>query len=475
MNSDLITRRYTQPIPVSATTALHYRQFKNSTSVASTLGSIPESSDLLKIKADLESLLPLSEKRIRHLQHDLSFIKKNVRIKEQSEEDRSLLDKQEHSTEKTGKSKLPSALNKMLIKQETTDESSDMLHVNSHNKSQIERQLALEALRRKRRRDDDSKGGTQKTKNMSPHLMTKVKKTDDASPVMPSAKPQSKSNQHSHTKKKKSIEQNNLKRSCTPAHQEVDFVRVKAKDQIPILTFWSTIDPHFRPLEEEDRQFLMANEEDEQFYKIPPLGRHYTEVWSEDESLSTLATNSSQRDDHSSVKHRYLRDHQPMVDDHLLCNDMSCGQLTERLLSSLVPDPSGHQEAELEDDDSVIMDENDVIVERNYHNNKLHMVPPENIVDFEENLKRELRYAGLFGEDDVDWDTREDDEICAELRSTIRELKGQFATNEYRKKRLLEIVDNQLQYEQYRHVLDNLDAQVEQFYLKRFVGSIKER
>lgn len=72
----------------------------------------------------------------------------------------------------------------------------------------------------------------------------------------------------------------------------------------------------------------------------------------------------------------------------------------------------------------------------------------------------------------VDCNAREDDEICAELRLAARELKEQYTTNEYRKKRLLNVVDNQLQYEQYRHVLDNLDIQVEQCYLKRFVSSL---
>lgn len=70
----------------------------------------------------------------------------------------------------------------------------------------------------------------------------------------------------------------------------------------------------------------------------------------------------------------------------------------------------------------------------------------------------------------MDWNAREDDEICAEIRRLGRELKEQVETNEFRKKRLLEVVDQQLQYEQYRSVLDTLDAQVEQAYAKRFVS-----
>lgn len=70
----------------------------------------------------------------------------------------------------------------------------------------------------------------------------------------------------------------------------------------------------------------------------------------------------------------------------------------------------------------------------------------------------------------MDWNAKEDDEICAELRKLSRELKEQVAINEFRKKRLLDVCDKQIQYEQYRHVLDNLDSQVEQCYIKRFVS-----
>lgn len=83
MNHEL-TRRYPQPVPVSAATALHYRQYKNNSSVNSSLGSIPDHIELLNIKADLEALLPLSERRIRNFTRDLANIKKNVRVRELS-------------------------------------------------------------------------------------------------------------------------------------------------------------------------------------------------------------------------------------------------------------------------------------------------------------------------------------------------------------------------------------------------------
>ncbi|KAI8380673.1 histone acetyltransferases subunit 3-domain-containing protein [Blakeslea trispora] len=231
-------------------------------------------------------------------------------------------------------------------------------------------------------------------------------------------------------------------------------VRVKQKDQVPITTFWSTMDPHFRPLTEEDCAFLMATEQDPKWYDIPPLGRHYTEVWSME--------NTESRSPHSL---KYIH---PLADRQLFRQDASCGLLTERVLSSLVKEPTStindeeeDQEDQEEDDegeDEEEEEEEDDEEEENHASDK---------AEFEERLKQELHYIGLLTEEDIEWDFKEDDEICAELRMVARELKEQHSMNEYRKKKLLNIVGHQLQYEQYQHVLDSLDLQVEQCYIKR--------
>lgn len=50
-------------------------------------------------------------------------------------------------------------------------------------------------------------------------------------------------------------------------------------------------------------------------------------------------------------------------------------------------------------------------------------------------------------------------------------MKEQVEVNENRKRKLLKVVDQQLQYEQYQQVLDTFDQQVEQSYVKRFVST----
>ncbi|KAF7721188.1 Transcriptional regulator, partial [Apophysomyces ossiformis] len=379
---------------------------------------------------------------------------------------------------------------------------------------------ALEALRRRRRRedtdtiDDEHKNAS---RSESPHHIVKLKKVDGAPPLLsrsmsPPSSRDSKNTPKStelsnYLKKKKS----SLKGSSgNPRHQsfgngdagsshsspgqvkaksshnnnnnnDVDFVRVKPKDQIPLMTFWSAIEPYFRPITEEDREFLMSKGDSTQPYVIPPLGCYYEEVWAEeDRNLPPGHRPSSSRQSsydhaaHSADRVKYLGSNVPLTDDYLLSEDLSCGRLTERLLSSLVPEaaigPLDRSTDEGESDeitslDTMVDTENDfegrTIVE-------LSNAPPGGIVEFEERLKRELRYSGLFGEDEVDFNAREDDQICAELRRLGRELKEQVKMNEFRKGRLLKVVDCQLQYDQYRQVLDELDSQIEQCYLKRF-------
>ncbi|KAI8100175.1 histone acetyltransferases subunit 3-domain-containing protein [Halteromyces radiatus] len=568
-----VTRQYSLPIPVSTSTAAHYRQFRNvastSSAIATTqLSAIPESHDLLNIKTDLEGLLPHSEARMLHLKKDYSHLEKNVKVKDNGSSD---------TTKKISSGKnMNTMLDKMRIKQESSSTSDDTDELLQSSSTKSDRQVALETLKRRRRREEtDSDHDTKPAgrRSESPHPLGKVKKLENSAPVSRSMSPPMSGNSK-HTskpneifKKKKLTSSSSSSKESTSnatarAHQltnggidtlgstnnnktksspvvkngnnDVDFVRVKPKDQVPILTFWTYLEPYFRPVTEEDRDFLLQKNDDSKPYLIPPLGQHYLETWAEEDrglpssrSQSPVlgsSSSSSRHDTHdlgsdvgtsnglgglpsningqggtsstssASSAHdrlKYFSPSETLTDDYLLTEDLTCGTLTERLLSSLVTEDVGVDAADIEsyiasshddgtkgidlhgigggddddgnddDDDYTNSSEGRTIVE-------LSSRPPDEVVDFEERLKRELRYAGLFGDDEVDWNAKEDDEICAELRKLSRELKEQVEINEFRKKRLLEVTDRQLQYEQYRHVLDNLDSQVEQCYIKRF-------
>ncbi|KAI8091854.1 histone acetyltransferases subunit 3-domain-containing protein [Thamnidium elegans] len=345
----------------------------------------------------------------------------------------------------------------------------------------------------------------------SPHHIIKLKKLDgfpslssQNNPSSSSSPPPSK--QSNEPKKKKSStharaqhivggesskqgKQHSKQKNYQQTKEEVDFVRVKPKDQVPIATFWAALEPYFRSLTEEDRAFLLEKSDNNKPFLIPPLGQHYREQWAEEDQAvgfgSHTRSPSRQGLDHPPPpppptpltphhKLKYLQNE--ITDENLLQDDIGSGTLTERLLSSLVQeellDPSEAKSTQNQSDDN---DDpmSDIETERQakHHGRtivELSSDPTDEIVSFEERLRRELRYAGLFADDDIDWNAKEDDEICAELRTLGREFKEQVKINDFRKKKLLQVVDTQLQFEQYRQVLDTLDSQVEQGYMKRF-------
>lgn len=86
----------------------------------------------------------------------------------------------------------------------------------------------------------------------------------------------------------------------------------------------------------------------------------------------------------------------------------------------------------------------------------------------DERLKAELRYVGFLGPDDnPDFDAHYDDDIAQRLRLLQSELKKQMIINGARKARLLELAKERMAYQEYMTIHDDLDAQVQQAYLKR--------
>ncbi|CEP08162.1 hypothetical protein [Parasitella parasitica] len=466
MNTDL-TRQHDLPQKVSNATSALIKQFKPTASSVHD-ECIPDNQELVIMKADLESMLHSSQSRIKALKKDQLILDTHVKIRDGDE-----------NTGLSGKG--VATMERMKIKQEKDDDLDIFNSSSSIPKSELSRQAALEIIRRRRRREETESSDERRSE--SPHVNIKLKKMDIASPLIPQSESpppvpskqktdikkvkKSSSARGNHTDSKHSKNHNFKQKS--QSLEEVDFVRVKPKDQVPITTFWATLEPYFRNLTEEDREYLLQKSDQCKPYLIPPLGQHYVEKWAEEDQSLGLHTSESKI---KHLQHTMATDSQHAADS---------GSLADRLISSLVKEnllPEEIIHSEDDDENEELFDEaggeNGLMtdaIEKRYNAKtvtQLNPNPTEDIVEFEERLKRELRYAGLFGDEDIDWNAKEDDEICAELRTLGHELKDQIKLNDHHKKRLLEVVDHQLQFEQYRQVLDTLDSQVEQGYLKRF-------
>ncbi|KAG0258488.1 Transcriptional regulator [Mortierella polycephala] len=268
-------------------------------------------------------------------------------------------------------------------------------------------------------------------------------------------------------KKKNSENQTEKSQRPIPKSQEVqeDFSKVKVANQVPIQTFWASMEPYFRPFTESDRTVLEEDGDQVTPLLIPPLGKHYLDAWTEEDRLllpldgfdSRRNSVDSNKDPTSS---RNIVNSQPfeLTDENIDQDEVSCGPLTERIICSLISEEVVDSKELKQDEDVSAPSPSPAALQSN----------ARNYAELEERIKRELRYIGLLGNDEINWDAREDDEISITLRSLQKELREVMKVNKSRKQRLLGLVNNHLAYQEYNTILDDLDKQVEQGYLKRF-------
>lgn len=110
-------------------------------------------------------------------------------------------------------------------------------------------------------------------------------------------------------------------------------------------------------------------------------------------------------------KRRYFESPDQLTDEYVSHHDLGCGDLTERLMSSLLQenvfsadelDGFGDTDNDTSSvDDNLNMAHDSIQTNGNYHTSEPSHEPTERILNFEERLRRELRYAGLLIGDDV--------------------------------------------------------------------------
>ncbi|KAL9030935.1 MAG: hypothetical protein Q9196_000982 [Gyalolechia fulgens] len=308
-----------------------------------------------------------------------------------------------------------------------------------------------------------------------------------------------------------------------------DFSNAKPSNQVNANTFQAYIDPYLRPLTEEDMAFLKErvslhdqvhyNEDTKSTqgdrvapFVMPRRGkRHYTEIWAEEDGQFSLDSNQHDKDK--------LPPNQPrgnleqMTDEIAETDQISNGPLLNRLLSTMRfenrPSPSddnkpngnpttngdvpmsngfcngdntyGTTESNNDEPSSqqpgpkplsttlppaTYMPESSLPSWRQSAANSSIKMDAATIDD---RLKQELRYIGFLAPDnsEPDYDAHCDDEVAERLRMLQEELRRVSLENGARKARILELANERMAYQEYSTILEDLDAQVQQAYLKR--------
>ncbi|PVU92459.1 hypothetical protein BB561_003826 [Smittium simulii] len=244
-----------------------------------------------------------------------------------------------------------------------------------------------------------------------------------------------------------------------------DYSRVKITTQIPANTFSLFLDNYFSFITDNDILYLEKSDNDPSIFEINTKGTHYLIKWAENEAkifpdLSQVAKikASITRTVMNSFKSKIEMD-KPVAldqidDNELIAPTIRCPPLTERLLSALV--------------DQRVVINNKLDNEKKPVNNSVDSDDDLDYVpNLEEQLKQELRYIGILDSPEIDWKNTEDDEVAAELRQLQDLLKAQQSINNSRKLKLASVARDYLGYQEYKLIMEELDKQIEQSYLKR--------
>ncbi|KAJ1966701.1 Transcriptional regulator, partial [Dimargaris xerosporica] len=182
---------------------------------------------------------------------------------------------------------------------------------------------------------------------------------------------------------------NSLLEALNPHKVNKDFSRTRIASEVSITTFWTSIDPYFRQITENDLKFLREQGDMVTPFLTPTLGHHYTQVWAEEDreilaglsavQLNSVASGTSTGLDSSmgytpsrtksrpssrnarmdgkivpaasveptlptvtlSDTHHIPSEGKPiteMLDEHLLNEKIGCGPLADRIVSALIQD-----------------------------------------------------------------------------------------------------------------------------------------
>ncbi|KAJ6500748.1 histone acetyltransferases subunit 3-domain-containing protein [Mycena sanguinolenta] len=244
-----------------------------------------------------------------------------------------------------------------------------------------------------------------------------------------------------------------------------DFSIAKAPTQTPVTTFYTSIEPYLRPIREEDIGFLEHTGDEVEPFVMPRLGRHYLDVWAEQDAAAHGVTlppgagtlREASPDTFAPPTPKW--DPSTLNEGDLSTEARGHGPLTERVLSALLPmtDATVWKGVKAAED----------AMEGRPGGSAAAAARKEkmNVSDLEARIRDTMRYHGLL-DLPPDYTEKVDDPIATALRHAQRELRTVVATNKARKARLATIARDRLGYQEYLELRDSIDRNISNAYTK---------
>ncbi|KAK7491474.1 hypothetical protein BaRGS_00017303 [Batillaria attramentaria] len=248
--------------------------------------------------------------------------------------------------------------------------------------------------------------------------------------------------------------------------------------------FWQAMEAYSRPITDEDVKFLEEqlrkhDDEDAGYFKIPPLGRHYREVWAEEDLMEEMAEGAkvNDRKRHTNHSNHTNQTGNGTIEASSLLkkaeNSMEespFGPLTQRLVSALL-------------EENLITPMDDVMTDLGENAEEAPAISPRmlakqlnigNPATLERRIQRELEEQGILEtEDEVEDDPN--DEILQELKRAQSELKPLLQWKVRHLKDLLKKAREQQARQQLWKKFDECDAKLHEEYRKLGLARQKKK
>lgn len=176
-----------------------------------------------------------------------------------------------------------------------------------------------------------------------------------------------------------------------------DFSKSKMSSQVLVTTFYTSIEPWLRPIKEEDIGFLEYTGDEVEPFVIPKLGKHYSEVWAEEDIAmygEPLAGTAAARQRLVASPTAPLPKWEPsqMQDKDSLTEEHGHGPLNERLVTALLPTKNDHWKS--------VKAVEEAMEGRPGTNGAAAQAARDrmNVADLEDRIKNALRYHGILDE-----------------------------------------------------------------------------
>ncbi|KAF8901827.1 histone acetyltransferases subunit 3-domain-containing protein [Mucidula mucida] len=241
-----------------------------------------------------------------------------------------------------------------------------------------------------------------------------------------------------------------------------DFSKLKQPQQTNVNTFYTSIEPWIRNIREEDIGFLEHSGDDVEPFVLPKLGRHYQDIWYDQDMGRFPAPNEDAPPDLFAAPKPEWDPSSITNDDCEYVENRGHGPLLERVISALLPlEPQPNQTKTWR-----VKDAEDAMEGRPGGSgaaaSKKQVLT---VADLETRIRDTMRYHGLLTEI-PDYSEKVDDPIATAIREGQRELRAVMARNKARRARLVDIARDRLAYQEYVELRDSIDKNINNAYSK---------